>query len=141
MFIQFKASVEEIAEKKVPLVLCLADNDSVMNKKMNATFVKACGASVEDATIYGKDGKLERLGPLNERLTLLRTRGGGHFSFIRMSDSVNQAAFAQLEKVLKKEDDVFNLEQKLQMDIQAESATVETLSGPWQKGREAQLVL
>jgi len=103
---------------------------------MNATFIKTLGSSVEDATIYDKEGKLERLGPFNERLRLLRTRGGGHFSFIRMSDVVNQAVYEQLEKVLKNKPIAETLDlQELESDSESESAN------RWAKERRAHLVL
>lgn len=99
---KFRSNMEEITEKKVPMLMVIADNDAVMTKTMNANLVSACGSSIEDSYLYDKDGKLERVALFDERFKLLRSRGGGHFSFLKYPSIINQAVADHLDKVLKK---------------------------------------
>lgn len=93
-----KKDCEGFVEKNVPMLVVLADNDAVMNKKMNHNLLTAVGTNSEDGYIYDKEGKLERVGLYSDRLKLIRFRSGGHFAFIKYPEIVNKAVVDHLEK-------------------------------------------
>lgn len=95
--------------------MVIADNDSVMNSKMNVNLVKTFGSSIDDAHLYDKSGHLERVAAYSERLKLIRTRSGGHFSFIKYPSIVNQAVADLLDKVIEQNNVTLEAEVKGQM--------------------------
>lgn len=93
--------MEKITKQKVPLLIATADNDSVMDNRMNVNLLKAYDCNIDDANLYDKSGQLERAAAYSERVQLIRTRGGGHFSFIKYSSIINQAVGELLDKAIK----------------------------------------
>lgn len=94
-------NIKEIVEKEVPLLMVISDNDKVMNKRLNARLVSACGANMdEDSYIYDEEGKLVKMGLSHDRIKIIRSKSGGHFSFIKYSDVINRAVVDHLYRVV-----------------------------------------
>lgn len=96
-----KKIITQIVDANVPRLIQISDNDSVMNKKMNSVLMKAFGGNADAETIYDKEGSCEKFGSYQEEdIKIIRSRSGGHFSFIKYADAVNQAVTDHLERVL-----------------------------------------
>lgn len=125
-----KKLIKEMMDAKIPILMKIADNDSVMNKKMNGVLVKAFGADADNEMVINKDGIIEKIGCKvyqdadQTPIKVIRSRSGGHFSFMKHSEAVNQAFTAHLERVLLRDASAKELIRDLASDNESTDANL-----------------
>ncbi|KAI1304183.1 hypothetical protein HDE_01853 [Halotydeus destructor] len=86
---QFKQILEDLVKTKIKTLVVMSDNDSVMSRKMNENVLRTLSVNDNDVTVYDNDGQLELLGQNVGAVRVVRTRKGGHFSFLKYPDLIN----------------------------------------------------
>lgn len=75
-----------------------------MNREMNSVLLKSIGASANNEKVIDEQGMVNKLANWeDERIKIIRSRSGGHFSFIKYSNIVNQTIMDLLKQVSEDE--------------------------------------
>lgn len=97
-----KGIIRRIADDRIPILFKVADNDSTMSMESTNTLLQSFGARKENETILDGNGNLmkdSRNG--SNRIKVIKTSKGGHFSFKKYSDYVNQQVLMLLNEIKK----------------------------------------
>jgi pimeloyl-ACP methyl ester carboxylesterase len=95
---QFVEDVQSLRDKRVPLMVTFADNDKVMNQRMNSTLATLLGGNYDSAYHYNENGELVSDTARNW-FPLIRFKSGGHFAYLKYPLVVNKFVESTLESV------------------------------------------
>ena len=96
---KLKDQIEQLKESSTPLLYVYSENDKIMSRKLNHNLMKSLGVKPEFVAHYHREGQLQREGSKTGPVEVLKFVSGGHFSYKKHSDAVNEAVVRFLQKL------------------------------------------
>lgn len=98
---QFKKDAEEVAARKLPVLVAISDNDKLIDLPVSLETVGILGGSPESTWYYDHDRQLKKRGNGNGPVKTLRFEKGTHYLFTRCADVINQEILDLLKSTTK----------------------------------------
>ncbi|XP_075545423.1 uncharacterized protein LOC142579271 [Dermacentor variabilis] len=98
---QFKKDAEEVAARKLPVLVAISDNDKLIDLPVSLETVDILGGSPESTWYYDQEKRLKKRGNGNGPVKTLRFEKGTHYLFTRCADVINQEILDLLKSTTK----------------------------------------
>lgn len=98
---QFKKDAEEVAARKLPVLVAISDNDKLIDLPVSLETVGILGGSPESTWYYDHERRLKKRGNGNGPVKTLRFEKGTHYLFTRCADVINQEILDLLKSTTK----------------------------------------
>ncbi|KAL1438118.1 hypothetical protein MTO96_048209 [Rhipicephalus appendiculatus] len=98
---QFKKDAEEVAARKLPVLVAISDNDKLIDLPVSLETVGILGGSPESTWHYDQEKRLKKRGNGNGPVKTLRFEKGTHYLFTRCADVINDEILDLLKRTSK----------------------------------------
>ncbi|KAL3210582.1 hypothetical protein MRX96_037051 [Rhipicephalus microplus] len=98
---QFKKDAEEVAARKLPVLVAISDNDKLIDLPVSLETVGILGGSPESTWYYDQEKRLKKRGNGNGPVKTLRFEKGTHYLFTRCADVINEEILDLLKRTSK----------------------------------------